>query len=144
MSTHIRITDSSFFLDKKNDDAAFKALRSTKEFNNNYWEEEGLLDTQDVLERLNFTVETTCPAIVEQHKVDAICNLKYSGYGRIDGSNQHFPFFEALAPFVREGSWICWMTEYGEEARWYFVDGRVVVERVVEKVWGRASRNLLD
>lgn len=55
-------------------------------------------------------------------------------YNNKSGSEELF--FEAIAPFIKDESFICWRGEDGEEYRWFFKDGKMIVQSVIHKVWG--------
>lgn len=77
---------------------------------------------KEILEGLGFEV------VVDDN--GNIANLYYDS--KI-GNEDHF--FEALAPYVTDGSYICWRGEDGREWRWLFNEGAMDWQTLVSKAW---------
>ena len=68
-----------------------------------------------------------------EYDLDDGGNLGLVHYNNKTGAEGHF--FEAIAPFVQDGSFIEWRGEDGCEWRWLFTNGTCSEQTVVTKVW---------
>ena len=68
-----------------------------------------------------------------EYDLDDSGNLGLVHYDNKTGAEGHF--FEAIAPFVQDGSFIEWRGEDGGEYRWLFTNGTCSEQTVVTKVW---------
>lgn len=79
-------------------------------------------DAKSVLDKLGFHVAVTDDG-----------SLSIVGYDNKIGSEELF--IEALAPFVADGSFICWRGEDGDEWRYLIRDGKMITQRALKRVW---------
>jgi len=154
MGYFVNTTDCNLFVSKDNFDAAYKAMcalndRDDLKHGGSYGGDgvdadsprpEGMTyhpakwfswmpanypevckDFESILKEMGFDCE-----------FDAEGNLVRVIYDNKIGSEGHF--FEAIAPFIKDGSWIEWRGEDGAEWRWFFTGG-TVVEQSATKIW---------
>jgi len=148
MGYYVNITDQNFTVKKENFPAAYDALCAINDEKYNhlkrggshgpdgqtaYWyswmpenypaETETLLD---ILDLLGFAVH-----------LDSDGNIDSIGYDNKTGNEEIF--FMALAPYVKDGSWVLWHGEDDEIWGWEFADGRMYLRSVRITLAGERS-----
>lgn len=68
-----------------------------------------------------------------EYDLDSEGNLALVHYDNKTGAEGYF--FEAIAPFIQDGSFIEWRGEDGGEFRWLFTNGTCSEQTNVMKVW---------
>lgn len=121
------LIDSSFTILSAHRKAAFKAVKALGKGPEpgrswmwmNLAEPEKWRRLEDAIKAWGYEVRT-----------DANKNIVEVMYGQ-DKMGEEWRLFDALAPFVLEGSWLRFVGEDGEHFRWLFRDGKRVEQTAV-------------
>lgn len=133
----IEMTESKFTIKKENFENALKSLKAVfvpenmncydyingKKYHHFSW-----VNTRTVLESINIVEALEEIRYAPQFDQDSnICNVEF--IGEKYGDEQIF--FDALVPYVENGSYLCFKGEDGDTWRWIFNDGSVQLEENV-------------
>lgn len=155
MGYFVTTTDCNFFLPKENLDAAYKAMcdlnqRDDKKHGGRFTKD-GLSYDSPRPAGLNYhparwfswmhpDYPSKCKSAMEvlqalgfDADLDEGGNIVSLSYDNKTGSEELF--LEAIAPFVKDGSYICWRGEDGYEYRWLFQGGKMIEQSIVRKEW---------
>ena len=155
MGYFANITNQNFFVPKENFDAAYKAMCALNDRDDlksgGSWGGDGITSDSPRPEGMTYHpakwfswMPANYPAVCKdflsilkelgfEYDLDDSGNLGLVHYDNKTGAEGHF--FEAIAPFVQDGSFIEWRGEDGGEYRWLFTNGTCSEQTVVTKVW---------
>jgi len=155
MGYFVNITNQNFFVPKENFDAAYKAMCALNDRDDlksgGSWGGNGITSDSPRPEGMTYHpakwfswMPANYPAVCKdflsilkelgfEYDLDDSGNLGLVHYDNKTGAEGHF--FEAIAPFVQDGSFIEWRGEDGGEYRWLFTNGTCSEQTVVTKVW---------
>jgi len=155
MGYYVSITNQNFFVPKENFDAAYKAMCALNDRDDlksgGSWGGNGITSDSPRPEGMTYHpakwfswMPANYPAVCKdflsilkemgfEYDLDDSGNLGLVHYDNKTGAEGHF--FEAIAPFVQDGSFIEWRGEDGSEYRWLFTNGTCSEQTVVTKVW---------
>lgn len=155
MGYFVNITNQNFFVPKENFDAAYKAMCALNDRDDlksgGSWGGNGITSDNPRPEGMTYHpakwfswMPANYPAVCKdflsilkemgfEYDLDDSGNLGLVHYDNKTGAEGHF--FEAIAPFVQDGSFIEWRGEDGSEYRWLFTNGTCSEQTVVTKVW---------
>jgi len=153
MGYYVQITEQDFLLEKENFDKAYElmcALNSRDVLKSGgSWGKELSYDdprpegmnyhpakwfswmTPNYPETLK-TLEEVLTALGFEFDKDSEGNIAILIYNSKIGDEYHF--FSAIAPLVKQGSYISWRGEDGEEWRWFFNNSEMITQQAT-KVW---------
>ena len=155
MGYYVNITNQNIFVPKENFDAAYKAMCALNDRDDlksgGSWGGDGITSDSPRPEGMTYHpakwfswMPANYPAVCKdflsilkelgfEYDLDDSGNLGLVHYDNKTGAEGHF--FEAIAPFVQDGSFIEWRGEDGGEYRWLFTNGTCSEQTVVTKVW---------
>lgn len=155
MGYFVNITNQNFFVPKENFDAAYKAMCALNDRDDlksgGSWGGNGITSDSPRPEGMTYHpakwfswMPANYPEVCKDFlsilkELGFECDLDDSGnlglvhYDNKTGAEGHF--FEAIAPFVQDGSFIEWRGEDGGEYRWLFANGTCSEQTVVTRVW---------
>jgi len=155
MGYFVNITNQEFFVSKDNFDAAYKAMCALNDRDDlksgGSWGGDGITSDSPRPEGMTYHpakwfswMPANYPAVCKdflsilkemgfEYDLDDSGNLALVHYDNKTGAEGHF--FEAIAPFVQDGSFIDWRGEDGDEWRWAFDGVTAKTLSCVKRIW---------
>ena len=143
MEYYIELRDSDFYIKEKNFKNVLEAISNlmtqTDKMNGGSSNEDrwfSWVNTDNVLRAIRqnnlrqVMTEWRFPVGFEDVGKGDICDLSFSG----EKSGDEVYFFDAIAPWVEDGSFLEFQGEEGERWRWEFQNGKMI-ERFAKVIW---------